>query len=731
MSKRKHKKRNRQPDTSSKPIVRIASWPSWVAALCIVVVGIVVYSSSLKGAFVLDDRLAIIENTDLRSAGSIWESLFPPPEPPMLARWRGPVIGLTLAINHRLGGLNPYGYHAVNVTAHILASLVLFGVVRRTLLLGGLRERVGSASVGPALAVALIWLVHPVTTDSVTYVIQRTEVIMGLFYLLTLYCVIRGCDSIRGRWWFATAVVACALGMLSKEVMVTAPVILLLFDRIFIGPSFGEVLRKRWGLYVGLAVTWGVLLWLMVLSPHVGVVGLDLGVGPWDYLKSQCGIIVHYLRLALWPTCLILDYGKAQPVALADVMGAASVLLLLLAATAVALRYRPRLAFLGVWFFVILSPTSSFLPIVTEVGAERRMYLPLIAVVALVVIGGLVLGRKLSARVMASGNRRRNTGWAVGAGLPLVIVAGFGHLTVERNRLYHDVESIWGDLLAKRPNSPRAYANLASLYAERGRLGDAADAYREVLRLDPNHPDMHFNLGSLLAIQGDYQEAAEAFRGAIGVNPRDAGAHTALANTLMTLGRSDEAISQMTEALDIDPDDPAIHISLADLLLRQGRLSEASQHYRETLRLRPSDAIARHRLELAVSKKTELDDVLHNRRAAAESQPDSPEALSQLAWLLTTHPDPAVRNADEAIRLAERAVELTGRRHARALDVLAAAYAADGQFDRAIANVEAALVVLEEAGLEKVIPRVRERLELYQQGKPYLEREWMQSPSRP
>ena len=169
-----------------------------------------------------------------------------------------------------------WGYHVVNLAIHILGALVLYGVVRRTLLCASLRQRYGDEARWLALAVALIWVVHPLQTESVTYLIQRTESLMGLFFLLTLYCVIRGSTSSGRRGWYAAAVVCCALGMGSKEVMVVAPLTVLLYDRAFLSGSFREALRARAALYAGLFGCWLVLVGLVASTSHSLTAGFGL-----------------------------------------------------------------------------------------------------------------------------------------------------------------------------------------------------------------------------------------------------------------------------------------------------------------------------------------------------------------------------------------------------------------------------------------------------------------------
>ena len=333
------------------------SWRAWAAAGLLVVGVIAAYSNSFHDTFVLDDETSIVDNP---SIGHLWsvEALTAPPE--ALTVVGRPVVNVSLAINYALGGLSVEGYHAVNLAIHILAALALFGLVRRTLLLPALMGRFGPASTGLALAVALVWALHPLQTESVTYIVQRAESLVGLFYLLTVYCFVRGATSARAGAWYAAAAGACALGMASKEVMVSAPLVVLLYDRLFISGSFKEGLRRRWRWHLALAATWALLGLLVYQSlGRGGSAGFGLGMSTWEYARTQFGCIIHYLQLAFWPSPLVLDYGTDTVSEAADIVPYAIGVGLLLAATAAALALRSRWGFLGVWFFAILAPRQA------------------------------------------------------------------------------------------------------------------------------------------------------------------------------------------------------------------------------------------------------------------------------------------------------------------------------------------------------------------------------------
>ena len=220
--------------------------------LVVVAAGVAAYANSLHGPFIFDDARSIAEDPAIRH---LW-----PPWAPLKGATR-PTSAWTFAVNYALGGLRVEGYHVVNLLIHLSAALVLWGVARRTLkayfvtvhgdcpnFRGEVREN-GTVPLRPvwlALAIALLWVVHPLQTQAVTYVVQREESLMGLFYLLTLYGFLRAQDSRRPGWWYAASAGCCALGMGAKKVMVTAPLMVLWYDRALVAGSWREIFRRRW-----------------------------------------------------------------------------------------------------------------------------------------------------------------------------------------------------------------------------------------------------------------------------------------------------------------------------------------------------------------------------------------------------------------------------------------------------------------------------------------------------
>lgn len=229
------------------------------------------------------------------------------------------------------------------------------------------------------------------------YLSQRTESMMACLLLLTLYAAIRGASSRRAGVWYSLAIASCGLGMMAKESMVVAPVLVALYDRVYVCASWREARRRRRLLYAGLALTWLVLLVLVASGPRSASAGFSSGVSVWSYLLNQTVMITRYLRLALWPDSLVVFYGWPLPLALVDVLPQAALVGGLAAATLLLLATTPLLGYLGAWFFITLAPTSSLVPIATEVGAERRMYLPLLALAA----AAAILVQMLATRVMS------------------------------------------------------------------------------------------------------------------------------------------------------------------------------------------------------------------------------------------------------------------------------------------------------------------------------------------
>ncbi len=620
-----------------------------LAAAGIVGVALAAYANSFAGPFVFDDRPAIVDNLTLRHWWPPWPMLAPPAEGASVCG--RPLLNVSFAVNYAWGGLGVTGYHVVNLVLHTWAGLLLFGVVRRTVRRPAVRGWVGEDGLGVSAAIAALWVAHPLLTESVTYIVNRSEVLAGVLFLLTLYAFIRAVEGRaqdgNGRnaehaGWQVTAFVACLLGMASKEWMAAAPLIVLLYDRTFVAGSFRDAWRRRRRIHLGLAATWILLAVLMIGSrQRNGVAGFGLGVSSWTYALTQAQAIVRYLRLSLWPDALVFDYGNylVRDAAAAALPGLGVVTLV--AATVVALWRKPVLGFIGGWFFAILAPSSSVVPLVSQTVAEQRMYLPLAAVIGPGVVG---LYRWLGRRSLA---------------VFLALVVGWIWLTARRNEVYRDETALWRDVIAKWPGNARAHDNLGLLLARQpGRLDDAIAEYRSALRLDPVFTRAHFNLALALAqMPGRLNDAIAEYQAALQVEPDLAEAHNGLgAAWSQTAGRGNDAIAEYQTALRLKPDYPEAHNNLGLVWWTQpGRLNDAIAEFKSALRLNPDYAEAHNNLGNALSRSTgRLDDAIAEYEAALRLRPDYAEAHNGLGSAWTRLPgrlNDAISQFQEAVRL--------------------------------------------------------------------------------
>jgi tetratricopeptide (TPR) repeat protein len=538
----------------------------------LIVLGTVIYLSSLSGVFVFDDLMRILQHADTHSLAGLSE---------IVSGTSRPLLDLSLALNYNVSGQAFRGYHVVNTAIHVAASLALFGIVRRTLSFGSLRARYGADAAWLAFAVALIWMLHPLQTQAVTCISRRAESMMGMFFLLTLYCAIRcaqGGIGSRARYaWGLAAAVACSLGMGTKEVMAVAPIVVLLYDRIFLATSFRDSLHQRWGLHLAVATGWGVMFGTLGTGAVLGgsFASPDLETASrLEYALTQPGVICHYLRLAIWPHPLCFDYYWPAAKELGEILLPGLAIAALVLGSAWALWRGWWLGFLGASFFAILAPTSSVYPL-ADMAAEHRMYLPL----APVVVVAVTLVWELLTRLE---NRR--------PGVALVLLSLVASLlaygTVRRNFDYWGHWKLWQSVVNVQPDNPRAHYRLGELSAMRLEKERALAHFRRSVTLEPTS-EKHFALGYTLQQARGFGEAVRHYQEAVRLDPTNLRAQMALAAAYHSLGEFEVAIEhyrdflQRTELLDPggDPSLPRFRAEAGhflELALRgEGRVTES------------------------------------------------------------------------------------------------------------------------------------------------------------
>jgi tetratricopeptide (TPR) repeat protein len=650
-----------------------------------IAVGIWAYHDSFQGPFILDDVPSIAENSHIRALWPIWDALSPPASSMVGGH---PVVNFTLALNYALGGLAVRGYHALNLAIHVLAALTLFGIVRRTFLRQECWARFGAAGGWIAMAVAILWMVHPLQTEAVTYISQRGESLMGLFYLLTLYGFVRGVEGggsagASPSKWFCLSLAACALGMATKEVMVTAPLMVLLYDRTFVSGSLREAWARHWRLYLGLACTWLLLGCLMAGSLNLlsRGVGYGLGITWWSYALTECRVVVQYLRLALWPHPLAFDYGGAIGGGItisrfAEAAPYALILAVLIGGVVFEMRRQPAIGFVGAWFFVILAPSSSVVPVAGQPMAEHRMYLPLAAVVTMAVVGAFEIGKQLF---------RWRQGVVLGCVTGGTMSVLFSFLTIQRNRDYNSALSIWQDTVKKRPGNPRAQNNLGLALAQLGRRQEAIGRYEQALRVQPDYAEAHSNLGLALVQQGNLGQAIDQYEQALRFKPDLAKAQNNLGNALLRMGRLAEAVGHYEKALLIRPDLAEAHNDLGYAWFQVGKVSEAIEQYQQALQIKPEYADAHSNLGLALVRRGRLREAMAQWEQALRIDPDFADAHYNLGLALQTQD-----RLPEAIGHYERALRIQPS-YAEAHYNLGIALEKLGRTAEAIAHYEQAL----------------------------------------
>jgi tetratricopeptide (TPR) repeat protein len=614
---------SRSPITSSRSAIMLAG-----AALAVAVT--LAYSNSFSGPFVYDDLPAIPQNPTIRQFSTAW---FPPRGLTVSGR---PLLNLSLALNYAISGPAVWSYHALNVLIHLLAGLVLFGLARRTLLLPALHESFRRAALPLALAIAGWWALHPLQTEAVTYVAQRTESMMGLFYLLTLYGFVRSLESPAPDRWRAVSIAACVLGMASKEVMVSAPVLVLLYDRTFVAGSFAAAWRQRRGYYLGLAATWLVLAVGLARTGvnRDGTKGFGLGLDWWAYDLTQPEAVARYLWLSLWPHPLIFNYGAFWVSSASALWLSALVVLPLLAGTAWALWRWPALGFLGAWFFALLAP-SSLVPGATQMIVEHRMYLSLAALIALVVLG-------------LWGWLGRRSFLVYGA-----VALALGLRTAERNEDYRSALALWGDNVAHRPTDAIGQCNYGIALVQADRLDEGIAHYQTALQLSPNYADAHYNLGIALARSGRVSAAITHYESAGRMQPNFPNAQANLGILLFQTGRAADAIGHYEKALAQSPDDAQTHCNLANALFQVGRVPEAVEHYRQAIRLQPGDADAHYNFGNTLFQAGQVPEAIAQYQEALRLRPADADTHYNLGLALeqTERSREAEAEYEQALRL--------------------------------------------------------------------------------
>lgn len=676
-----------------------ARWPMLFGVGCAVSgVVLLAWQSAVQGDFHFDDYGNIVENRAIRS---IW--------PLDALTGYGRPLGLySFALNFHFSELNSSAYRLTNVLIHVANVLLMFAGVHLT---GRIFSRVSpltqasaSANIFLAATIALIWGLHPLTTQAVTNIVQRYESLATMGYLgawVGMLLVMEGGRRESAGWrWVGLAMILLSswIGLLTKEIFATAPLVILLFDRLLTGQPWRTVLRTRWPAYVLLVspFVWfipSVARWFDPSRSSSMGFGLK-SVSAWEYLRTQPEIIFHYLRLSVWPDPLCFDYAwRVQQNPVVYFFLGAIILVMLTtgfwlylsgtsrqfdAATTTRRSVGRGIAgWLILAFFLILAPTSSVVPI-ADLCVEHRMYLPL----AMVVSGVCLLGNRV--RIALDANAQRPG--VVRVGIVLSLLASLillGWRTDLRNREYRDGITLWNTVLEVRPENPRAWFMLGSEYFGRNRFEDALPLYENAV---------------------SYQMPIGEF-------------HAGLADCLREMGRSEDALKQYQRAIELKPTLAKAHNGLGVLQYRLGNLEAARDAFQEAHELGLPEA--RYNLPSVLIDLGELARAVPLLEASLAEHPDFSLPARRLAWILATAPQKELRDGGRAGDLLNSHFQIAESESPYVWDTHAAVLAEQQMFDDAVRAGERALELAENRDDSELITAIQERLECYHQQRPW------------
>lgn len=664
-------------------------------AALLAIVTALIYQPAWHGGFIWDDDAYITHNELLTAPDGlrrIWFSLASPSQ-------YFPLVYTTFRFEHALWGLNPTGYHLVNVALHIVNALLVWRILARLAVPG-------------AMLAAAIFAFHPVHVESVAWITERKNVLMGVFFLGALWSWIRFVEVERGHWkWYALALAMYALALFSKTTACTLPAALLLVIWLKRRP----IAVARWlqvAPFVALGVAMGaVTIWWERF--HQGTRGADFALGIVERCLIASRAVWFYLGKLFWPADLTFIYPKWDISVSSPLAYAWLLMLALLVVAVLALRQRtgraPEVALL--FFVATLLPMLGFIMLYTfryTYVADHYQYLASIGPIA------------LCAAAISWAGEVRSLPRATTAVVSAVTACALAFLAWKQAGMYSNIEALWRTTIARSPRSWMAHNNLGIELEQQGRASEAAAAYRRTLELQPRYPEAHYNLANALLKIGDVAGALEHSANALAIQPGDPDAHITRGNALLAAGRRVEARTEYETACTLRPHDFDAHYNLALLLSQAGDLDGAIREFRTALEQR-DDVKARVGLANSLLAIRDGAGAIAEFTRVLELAPHHLTALCNMAWALATSSDARLRDGAKAVAFAEDANRQAGGADPVVLRALAAAYAEAGRFDEANGAAETALRLADQQHQPDLAAALQQELAVYKTGRPFRE----------
>jgi len=650
-----------------------------IICLFLVAISLAVFGQTIRYDFVNFDDDLYVYNAPVIKAGITIQGLALAVTAPHARNWH-PLTTISHMLDCQLYGLNAGGHHGTNVLLHTIAVLLLFFVLRQM-----------TSAVWKSAIVATLFAIHPLHVESVAWVSERKDVLSAVFFLLMLSAYIRYTRT-HSRTHYLVVAVLFAAGLMSKPMLVTAPFILLLVDywplRRFEERSSVEddkhlspgnekrtitsLLMEKIPLLVLSAAACGITFVLQKRAAGA--------IPPLPLLwRVQNALVSHiiYIWKTVWPTRLAIFYPHPNnTLTIWQVAGAMTLLLVITLAAIVLRKQRPYLFTGWFWYVGMLVPVIGLVQVGEQGHADRYTYLPHIGLFMLAVwlVADLTAVHKSRARFAVAA-----------AGVTIVALVW---AAVIQTSYWRNSETLWTHALAVTSDNDLAHNNLGYLCTDRGELDKAISHFEAASKIRSRKVDPHYNVGSAfvqmnladaLGLKGLADEAMLHYEEAIKLVPNYAEAYYNRGNILFANGRVDEAIADWEKTLQIQPNDADAHTCLGNALLRQGLRTEAIAHYEKAMVLAPED----------------------------------PHSRNNIAWLLATSSDAAIRDGAKAVGFANEAVQLSGGREPSFLRTLAAAYAESGRFSEAVAAARQASVIATMQGKTKLANGLEKDLVLY------------------